>query len=97
VHEKGVVTMIPPPVSTQITFSADGSFVRISKSPGKRDFKDSGQFIIEEPDQLTLRIVMSAGKVQTSPVDKHHQFSLSPDGTELKLTAPSGKVAVFRK
>jgi hypothetical protein len=97
VHEKGVVTMIPHQVATQMTFIPDGTFSRVSKARGKVNFKDSGQFVIEGQDQLILKIVMSAGKIQQTPVEKRHTFSLSEDGNELKLTAKDGKVAIFRR
>jgi hypothetical protein len=96
VHSGGMVTMIRPQVATQITFGPGQDFVRISKSPGKRDFKDSGQFEISG-DQLTLKIVMSAGKIQIPVVERKHQFRLSEDGSEMRLTAKDGKIAVFRK
>ena len=97
VHEKGVVTMIPHQIATQITFLPDGTFSRTSKARDKANFKDSGQFVIEGQDQLVLKIVMSRGKIQKAPVEKRHTFSLSEDGMELKMTAKDGKVAIFRR
>jgi hypothetical protein len=97
VHDKGVVTMIPHQVATQITFIPDGTFSRVSKKQGKVNFKDSGQFVIEGQDQLILKIVMSDGKIQQTPVEKRHTFTLSEDGTELKMTGKDGKLAVFRR
>ena len=88
--------MIRPQVATRFTFGPGSDFVRVSKSPGKRDFKDSGQFSIEG-DQLVLKIVMSAGKLQVPVVERRHTFALSQDGSEMRLTAKDGKVAVFRK
>jgi hypothetical protein len=40
---------------------------------------------------------MSQGKIQQPAVEKRHTFSLSEDGTELKLTGKDGKLAVFRR
>ena len=97
VHEKGVVTMIPHQIATQITFLPDGSFSRTSKARDKANFKDSGQFVIEGQDQLILKIVMSRGQIQQPAVEKRHKFSLSEDGMELKMIAKDGKVAVFRR
>ena len=97
VRQKDVVTMIPPQVATQITFIPDGTFSRISKAGGKANFKDSGQFVIEGQDQLILKIVMSGGKIQQPAVEKRHTFALSEDGTELRMTAKDGKVAIFRR
>ena len=97
VHEKGVVTMIPHQIATQITFLPDGTFSRTSKARDKENFKDSGQFVIEGQDQLILKIVMSRGQIQKTAVEKRHKFSLSEDGTELKMIAKDGKIAVFRR
>ena len=97
VHEKGVVTMIPHQIATQITFLPDGTFSRTSKARDKANFKDSGQFVIEGQDQLILKIVMSRGQIQQPAVEKRHKFSLSEDGMELKMIAKDGKVAVFRR
>ena len=97
VHDKGVITMIPHQVATQITFIPDGTFSRVSKNQGKVNFKDSGQFVIEGQDQLILKIVMSQGKIQQTPVEKRHTFTLSADGTELRMTGKDGKLAVFRR
>ena len=97
VHEKGVVTMIPHQIATQITFLPDGTFSRTSKARDKANFKDSGQFVIEGQDQLILKIVMSRGTIQQPAVEKRHKFSLSEDGMELRMIAKDGKVAVFRR
>ena len=97
VQDKGVVTMIPHQIATQITFLPDGTFSRTSKARDKANFKDSGQFVIEGQDQLILKIVMSRGKIQQPAVEKRHTFSLSEDGMELRMTAKDGKVAVFRR
>ena len=84
-------------IATQITFLPDGTFSRTSKARDKANFKDSGQFVIEGQDQLVLKIVMSRGQIQKTPVEKRHTFSLSEDGMELKMTAKDGKVAIFRR
>ena len=97
VHDKGVVTMIPHQIATQITFLPDGTFSRTSKARDKANFKDSGQFVIEGQDQLILKIVMSRGKIQQPAVEKRHTFSLSEDGMELRMIAKDGKVGVFRR
>jgi hypothetical protein len=97
VHEKGVVTMIPHQIATQFTFLPDGTYSRTSKAQDKANFKDSGQFEIEGQDQLILKIVMWRGKIQQPPVVKRHKFSLSEDGTELKMIANDGKIAIFRR
>jgi hypothetical protein len=97
VHHDGSVTMIPHQIATQITFLPDGSFSRTSKAQNKVNFKDSGQFVIEGDDQLILTIVMSRGQISQPPVEKRHKFSLSEDGSELRMTGSDGKVGVFRR
>lgn len=64
---------------------------------GKVDHTDSGEFRIEGGKQLVLRIRMWKKKFQTPAVEKKHTFSLSSDGTELRMTGADSKVGVFRR
>ena len=104
VQDGGIVTMISPENSTSIKFTPSeessqmmGLFSRRSKSSGKTDHIDSGQFLAEGTDQLTLNIMTSKGQVVKEPVKKKYKYTLSPDSEELRLTTEDGKVAIFRR
>jgi hypothetical protein len=97
VQHKGQVTMIRGGNSTEISFRPDGTYARVSRLGGKVDHSDSGEFRIENGKHLVLRIRMWKKKFQTPTVEKRHDFTLSSDGTELKMTGKDGKVAVFRR
>jgi len=104
VHKDGVVTMISPDNSTEISFKPDagvsntsGTFDRKSRKGGKVDHSDSGQYIIEGSGQIALNILISRKKVVASPVHKRFKYRLSEDGEELRLEAEEGNTAVFRR
>jgi hypothetical protein len=97
VEHDGVVDMVNEANTASITFFPSGNYTRTSKRNGRVDHTDSGTFRIEPPDSLTLSITMSGSKIQVPPVEKHHAFSLSGDGSELRLISDDGKVAVFRR
>jgi hypothetical protein len=100
VHEQGVVTLISQ-LKTVWTFSADGTYERVSRVKGKPYHADSGTFRIEPPDKLVLSIQVTGLKtkreIQNPPLSKTHIFSLSPDGDELKMTSAKGAVAIFQR
>ncbi len=96
VQHDGIVEMISPENSTEITFKQPGSFARQSKVAGTVNHSDSGQYKIEG-QTLILKIVMSKNRVQLKPVEKRFVFSLSTDGEELKLTSDNKRTAVFRR
>lgn len=97
VHHDGMTTMVSAANKTEITFSATGSFVRVSMKNNRQDHRDSGQYRIEAPDQLVLTINLSRGKIVLPPVEKRHKFELADEGNELKMTSTDGKSAVFRR
>jgi hypothetical protein len=97
VQHDGQVTIIRKENTTEISFRPDGTFARVSRLGGKVDHSDSGEFRIEDGKQLVLRIQMSKRKIQTRPVEKKHKFTLSSDGSELRLIGADGKVGVFRR
>jgi len=96
VQHDGIVEMISPDNSTEITFKQPSSFSRQSKIGGKVTHTDSGQYQVEG-DNLILRIVMSKNQLQAKPVEKRFGYTLSADGAELKLTTDKNKTAVFRR
>jgi hypothetical protein len=96
VQHDGIVEMISPENSTEITFKQPSSFSRQSKISGKVTHTDSGQFQVEG-DKLILKIVMSKNQLQVKPVEKRFAYTLSADGEELKLTSDNNKTAVFRR
>lgn len=100
IHDSGIVTLVSK-VRTVISFSANGTYTRVSQHGGQTYHSDSGQFRIDAPDKLVLTIQMSAEKskpkIQNPPLQKTHTFSLSADGEELKLTSTNGSTAVFRR
>lgn len=84
VENKGVVTMISQ-IKTLFVFRADGTYSRVSQVKGKTYHSDAGQFRIEAPDKLIITIQISDNNMKTPAVVKTQRFSLSPDGSELKL------------
>ena len=96
VQHDGIVEMVSPNNSTEITFKQPSSFSRQSKIGGKVTHTDSGQFQVEG-DNLILKIVMSKNQLQVKPVEKRFAYTLSADGEELKLTTDKNKTAVFRR
>ena len=82
-------------------FSADGTYSRVSEVKGNPYHADSGTFRVDRPDKLVLTIQVTGlkgkRKIQSPPLTKTHQFSLSPDGEELKLTSAKGSVGIFRR
>jgi hypothetical protein len=97
VEHDGSTTMIDPAYSTQLVFEENGGYTRTSKKAGIVDHSDSGQYRVDGGDQLVLSTVMSDRKAKIPPIEKRHEFSLSADAEELRLTSGSGRVAVFRK
>ena len=96
VHAGGVVTMISQ-AKTEITFTTDGSYTRISKRNNNIYHSDAGQYRLEGNDQIVLIIKIGKGKVYNPPLERKHAFTLSRDGEELKMSSDEGKVAIFRK
>ena len=96
VQHDGIVEMISPDNSTDITFKQPSSFSRQSKIGGKVTHTDSGQFQIVG-DNLILKIVMSKNQLQVKPVEKRFAYTLSVNGDELKLSTDKNKTAVFRR
>jgi hypothetical protein len=97
VHHKGLIDMISAENTTQISFTPDGRFSRISKKAGKVDHTDSGDFRVEGQDQLVLVIRESKQRIQDPPVVRRHKIELSADGTELRMASSKGMTAMFRK
>jgi hypothetical protein len=97
VQHDGLVEMISPENTTEITFIPPATFSRISKKNGKVNHTDSGEYNIFGTNGLILKIMMSKQRIQTNPVVKRHPFTLSSDGNEFRLTSEKGKVAVFRR
>jgi hypothetical protein len=97
VHHKGMVDMISAENTTQITFTADGKFSRLSKKGGQVDHTDSGDFRVEGQDQLVLVIHESKQRIQEPPVVRKHRIEVSKDGTELRMVSRGGMTAMFRK
>lgn len=100
VVDQGVVTLISQ-LRTLWMFSADGTYSRVSEVKGNPYHADSGTFRVDRPDKLVLTIQVTGlkgkRKIQSPPLTKTHQFSLSPDGEELKLTSAKGSVGIFRR
>jgi hypothetical protein len=96
IQDKGVVTLMSK-IKTLISFSADGTFARASRTEGKTYHTDSGLFRIEPPDKLVLTIQISKKEIQNPPVVKKHTYSLSPDGDQLTLTNDKGSTAIFQR
>lgn len=97
VRHKGIIDMISAENSTQINFTADGKFSRVSKKGGRVDHTDSGDFKVEGRDQLVLVIHESKKKIQDPPVVIRHPIQVSRDGSELIMTSSTGKAATFRR
>jgi hypothetical protein len=97
VHHKGMIDMIAAENSTEINFSPDGKFLRVSKKGGQIDHTDAGDFRVEGQDQLVLVIYESKQKIQNPPVVRRHKIELSADGTELRMVSSKGMTAMFRK
>jgi hypothetical protein len=97
VHHKGMIDMISAENTTQIDFTPDGRFSRVSKKGGKVDHSDSGDFRVEGQDQLVLLIRESKQQIQDPPVVRRHKIELSRDGTELRMMSKQGMTAMFRK
>jgi hypothetical protein len=96
VQHDGIVDMVKSDTTTEILFTPPASFSRRSKKGGKVYHTDSGQYAIEG-DTLTLQIVLSNKQIQQPPAIKNHKFSISPDGSEFKLTSEKNNTAVFRR
>lgn len=97
VHHKGVIDMISAENTTQIDFTPDGKFSRVSKKGGKIDHTDSGDFRVEGQDQLVLVIHQSKQQIQDPPVTRRHKIQVSSDGTELRMMSKQGMTAMFRR
>ena len=97
VHHKGLINMISADNTTEIVFTPDGKFSRVSKKGGKIDHTDSGDFRVEGQDQLVLVIHESKQQTQYPPVVRRHKIEVSPDGTELRMMSKQGLTAMFRK
>jgi hypothetical protein len=96
VRKEGVVTMISELRST-LTFKPDGTYRRESSKGGKVYHFDAGKFQIEGTDKLVLTIETSKKGKHNPPILRAHQFSLSPDGSELRMDSDDGKVAIYRR
>lgn len=97
VHHKGMIDMISADNTTEINFTPEGTFSRVSKKAGKIDHTDSGDFRVEGQDQLVLLIRMSKQQMQDPPVVRRHKIEVSQDGTELRMMSKQGLTAMFRK
>jgi hypothetical protein len=97
VHHKGMIDMIAAENTTEINFTPEGKFLRLSKKGGRIDHTDAGDFRVEGQDQLILVIYESKQKIQNPPVVRRHKIELSPDGTELRMVSNKGMTAMFRK
>ncbi len=97
VHDKGIVTIISAENRTEFNFFKDGRYTRVSMIGGRTDHTDGGKFRIDGQDQLILSIEISNKSIQMPAREKRHKFALSPDASEMRLTAADGKVAVFKK
>ncbi len=95
VENKGVVTLISH-IKTIFSFTAEGTYSRVSQVNGKTYHSDGGLFQIEAPDKLVLTIQISEKNIQNPRIMKKLRFSLSPDGDELKLTSEKG-TATFQR
>jgi hypothetical protein len=95
VENKGVVTLISH-IKTIFSFTADGTYSRVSQIKGKTYHSDGGQFRIEAPDKLVLTIQIADKNIKSPRIVKQLRFSLSPDGDELKLTSEKGTATYQR-
>lgn len=96
VQKEGVVSMISQ-LKTRITFNPEGTYRRESRAQGKIYHDDTGQFRIENGDQLVLVIQVSKKTILTPQIEKRQKISLSSDGEEMRLTSKDGGMAVFHK
>ena len=96
VKKEGVVTMMSE-LKSSFTFKPDGTYRRESKKEGKIYHFDTGKFHIEAPDKLVLTIEASKKGKHNPPLVRSHVFSLSSDGSELKMKSDDGKVATYRR
>ena len=101
VQDKAGVVNIISELKTVIHFDADGSYSRASSNKGRLYHTDSGNYRIEGSDKLVLTIRMSKGgsknEIHNPPLQKPHQFALSQNGAELRLTSADGKIALFQR
>jgi hypothetical protein len=96
VQKEGVVSMISQ-LKTRFTFNPEGTYRRESRVKGQIYHDDTGQFRVENGDQLVLVIQMSRKSILNPQIEKRQKISLSPDGEEMKLTSKDGATAVFHK
>jgi hypothetical protein len=96
VQKEGVVNMISQ-LKTRITFNTEGTYRRESRVKGKIYHEDTGQFRVENGDQLVLVIQMSKKHILNPRIEKRQKINLSPDGEEMKLTSNDGGTAMFHK
>jgi hypothetical protein len=96
VQKEGVVSMISQ-LKTRFTFRPEGTYRREARVKGKLYHDDTGQFRIENGDQLVLVIQMSRKSILNPQIEKRQKISLSQDGEEMKLTSKDGATAVFHK
>lgn len=96
VQRAGVVNMLSES-KTEITFSPEGTYSRLSKVKEKIIHDDQGQYRIEGGEYLVLTIQVSKKTIHNPPIEKKHKISLSRDGEELKMISDNGNMAVFHK
>jgi len=92
--QKGGVTTMMSTAKVQIVFTADGRYSRSITAKGKIVNNESGQFEVAG-DKLTFKAVLTGKTINPTPKVKDYTVALSPDGRELKLTSPTGEMAVF--
>jgi hypothetical protein len=96
VQRAGVVNMLSES-KTEITFSPEGTYSRLSKVKEKIIHDDQGQYRVEGGEYLVLTIQVSKKNIHNPPIEKRHKISLSRDGEELKMISDKGNIAVFHK
>lgn len=97
VRHDGQVTMVNQSNVTEITFTANGAYVRQARRSGIIDHSDSGDFRIDSDGTIVLRTQMSDGKLKIPATEKRYQYTLSSGGDELVLKGSEGREAVFRR
>jgi len=97
VRHDGQVSMVSQTNVTEITFMADGAYVRQARRGGVVDHSDSGDFRIDRNGTIVLRTQMSDGKLKAPATEKRYEFTLSASGDELVLKGSEGREAVFRR